>query len=438
MSHEEILEQSVKKPGRYVWVARVPFIAMAIVGITILLTLKWYGFNAVNVSLAAVGLLLTYAAMVYWVPHLRIREDQLGDNCYYLGFLFTLTSLGYALWQFSLSSDATEIIANFGIALASTIAGIMLRVFINQVRKDVLETERDARIALTETIVNMRVQLDEATIAMRAFCKRAEQITEDTIRNAASRSDEALASNTSKVGETTTTVLEHIDEAFSEFAENSKQLNQISSGTVKALKTLLTRIEKIDSPSDAIVRKLEPVIGVAERAANSLRERMQADELSIEKVASRFSELNERMEGAGEWIEAAGSGLAKVSEASMRATTAASNAAEQLAGLAQTTERAVREQERLAKEARESSERSFDALMESHNQVMRAMEQNLAAVSGALKTHAEAMTEEIARAHRMSTNTGTALADLADTVAARVKAHVDQAAVTSAEARVPS
>src|SRR5262245_5827177 len=89
-------------------------------------------------TLAIVVCLFAYAIGVSRVPRLRVRLDQAGDNAYYLGLLFTLTSMAFALYEFrgaSLSdagvsgrAGAEQIISNFGIALASTICGIFLRV----------------------------------------------------------------------------------------------------------------------------------------------------------------------------------------------------------------------------------------------------------------------------------------------------------------------
>jgi len=77
--------------------------------------------------------------VIYFSRNLRLRDDQSGDNLYYMGFLFTLTSLGVSLYQFSVERAAEEIVQNFGIAIASTITGIALRVVFNQMRRDPVE-----------------------------------------------------------------------------------------------------------------------------------------------------------------------------------------------------------------------------------------------------------------------------------------------------------
>ena len=39
----------------------------------------------------------SYALLALVTKRYRLREDKVGDNIYYLGFLFTLVSLAYAL-----------------------------------------------------------------------------------------------------------------------------------------------------------------------------------------------------------------------------------------------------------------------------------------------------------------------------------------------------
>ena len=55
--------------------------------------------RAVTVTLVA--LMGSYALAVVLLPLLHIRLDQAGDNAYYLGLLFTLASMAFALSQIS-------------------------------------------------------------------------------------------------------------------------------------------------------------------------------------------------------------------------------------------------------------------------------------------------------------------------------------------------
>ena len=102
--------------------------------------------------------------------------DLAGDNSYYLGLLFTLGSMAFALYDFRAEvqcpSNATgvqQIISNFGIALATTIVGIFLRVTLHQMRVDPADLEAMTRIELTEAADRLRATLDSVTTGLGRF-----------------------------------------------------------------------------------------------------------------------------------------------------------------------------------------------------------------------------------------------------------------------------
>ena len=108
-------------------------------------------FVAVAWTVGAMGF---YVLAVTVLGRLRIEPEAIGDNCYYLGFLLTLSSLSATLYQLTLSGEEAElmrsIIGGFGVALISTILGILLRVIFIQLRPDIvarLQEEADRNIA---------------------------------------------------------------------------------------------------------------------------------------------------------------------------------------------------------------------------------------------------------------------------------------------------
>ena len=56
-------------------------------------------------TLTIVLVMCAYAACSAFVPALRVRLDQAGDNAYYLGLLFTLTSMAVALYEFGVATS---------------------------------------------------------------------------------------------------------------------------------------------------------------------------------------------------------------------------------------------------------------------------------------------------------------------------------------------
>lgn len=415
------LDRSSRRTGRPTWYARAPFLVFALGGMGLLATLKYYEINPYLTAGISGLLIVIYGFAVGLLPILKIREDQLGDNCYYLGFLYTLTSLSWALWKFAEFNDIAEIISNFGIALFSTIIGIIARVFINQARMDTGQAERDARMALTETMVDFRLRLDDAVIAMRSFCAQTQQITGDAIKANAENANKALEESVARIGKTSNAVLARIEEAFEEFSTNTSKLNQVAAGTVLALEKLIDRLETMEPPSDLISKRLDAVMESAEKAGALLRERLEADERSISEAAQRMKDMEERLRSAAGWISSAGSGLGGVSDASMRAVNAAQAAAKQLAELTSTMASAISEQERLIASTRVNAETLNGGIIETQRKLAAEAKESLEALTGALRSHNEAMAGELDRARRMTSDTGTALADMTDALTRRVR-----------------
>src|SRR2546422_1277958 len=148
----------------------IVFLGSFVLGVAGYFLLRSLGFPQWVITGLLVGLMAVYAVAVVGMPRVRVRFDQAGDNAYYLGLLFTLVSMAFALYDFghqttSASGDkerlaAIKIIGDFGIALATTITGICLRVVLHQMRVDPADIERSTRIELAEASQRVKAVLD--------------------------------------------------------------------------------------------------------------------------------------------------------------------------------------------------------------------------------------------------------------------------------------
>lgn len=136
------------------------FMAFAIAGIIFIVTSKAFELHPFVVTGVPVAIMISYALMVAVARRLRLRDDQIGDNFYYMGFIYTLVSLGMSLYQYSSGQSVDDIVRNFGVAVASTIAGIILRIVFNQLRRDPIEFENVSRLDLAEASRRVRRELD--------------------------------------------------------------------------------------------------------------------------------------------------------------------------------------------------------------------------------------------------------------------------------------
>src|SRR6267142_1002392 len=78
----------------------IVFLLSVVLGVAAYSVLRFLHVPQWVVTSSLVGLMLLYAVGVASIPRLRVRLDQAGDNAYYLGLLFTLVSMAFALYAF--------------------------------------------------------------------------------------------------------------------------------------------------------------------------------------------------------------------------------------------------------------------------------------------------------------------------------------------------
>src|ERR1700736_2631871 len=159
-------------------------------GCAYIILAKLKGIEAFYVTFVPVSTMLGYALLISMARGLRLRDDQSGDNLYYMGFLFTLRSLGGALYQFTATHAAEEIVQNFGIAIGSTITGIGLRVIFNQMRRDPVDVERVMRLELADAARRGRRELDSTVVEFGYPRRSAQQAAADAFSHVTEKFDE--------------------------------------------------------------------------------------------------------------------------------------------------------------------------------------------------------------------------------------------------------
>ena len=93
------------------------FMVFAGLGFIAIFLAKSLGIDTMWVAAGAIGSMIAYAVIIGTRGTGRVRADQAGDNCYYLGLIYTLASLSYAIWTFDPTDTATTIVQGFGLSL---------------------------------------------------------------------------------------------------------------------------------------------------------------------------------------------------------------------------------------------------------------------------------------------------------------------------------
>ena len=291
----------------------VVFMAFVALGCVYILLAKLAGVGQFYVTFVPVGIMLAYAALIFLARNLRLRDDQSGDNLYYMGFLFTLTSLGVSLYQFSAEHAAEDIVQNFGIAIGSTIAGIGLRVVFNQMRRDPVEVERMMRLELAEAARRVRRELDSTVVEFGYHRRSAQQAAADSFKQVAERFDEIVAKfdvslkeitaqlaqpleaasrhSGDTLGELSKTLAASLGASAQQFgAETDKLAIRVRATAIK-LDEVIAKLGAIETPASSIKAGLEPIAQSISQSVESLSERSTSDATAIKDALATSTQV---------------------------------------------------------------------------------------------------------------------------------------------------
>ena len=278
------------------------FFAVVVFGSGYIIFSKVEGFGAFAVTAVPVLIMVGYAALL-GARLFRLRDDQSGDNLYYMGFLFTLTSLAVSLYQFSAAGSAEQIVQNFGIAIASTIAGITLRIMFNQMRRDPVETEAASRLELAEASRRVKRELESSILEFSYFRRTTQQsITDalDEVRESIGKAHDKFAGELEKLATSTSVPFEEstklsgatlaslnkrtveVLEVSRELVQEGEQLARNTTSIVQSIDALFARLTAHQTSEEAIGTQLIPMIERLSEAVDALNDNAQTQARTME------------------------------------------------------------------------------------------------------------------------------------------------------------
>ncbi|MBF5094110.1 hypothetical protein F1643_06035 [Azospirillum sp. INR13] len=246
------------------------------------------------ITAVPVVVLVAYVLIARFTRSYRLREDRIGDNAYYLGFLYTLTSLAMSLWQFgSRDADTRGIITNFGIALATTIAGVAARVILSQMRQDPVEVEREARMALSDAVSRLKGQLDNSVVDLNSFRRSTQQSLQEGMDEMAEKVNALLTEHAKKLEETTDSLAADLKKTLGDFSGEAASLNKAVGKTVAAVGRLADRVDAIRSPEDLLEQKIEPATQGIARIVETAERRVAGQAGQVEQLNAALASMVE-------------------------------------------------------------------------------------------------------------------------------------------------
>lgn len=366
------------------------------------------------IALGAIALMLAYAFLVTSSTIGKMREDQAGDNCYYLGLIYTLTSLAYAIFVYDPESTASAIVNGFGVALATTILGLVLRVFFNQSRLDIHELEGQTRLELIDAANEMKAQLAGVTNTFADFGHQLHQSMDELRAAAVDSVKEASERSIQAVEDLATVTSEGLTSQTVAFKDQVSELTEATTSSKKALERHAKSLEKLTEQQAASAENLEMVREAVE-ATKLMSEQVQAQQkataelqVAIDTVAKELASNTGKLgDAVGTSIssltsltEGMGKRIQEIEVAPKQTLDAALNAI-------------ARAAERLEETIRQTAAKQVE--------INQGVETSVQGVVRALAGHNEALDAELSKSRENVTKVHTALVDMTNDLREQVK-----------------
>jgi len=266
------------------------FASITIGGMIFIWSSKLMGWSLPIVTGVPLVLMAVYFIVSLAVAGFRLHNEQAGDNLYYMGFLFTLSSLGVSLYLFAGETSIETIVRNFGIAVTSTIAGVTLRILFNQMRRDPIDIERSVRHELAEMTRRVRTELDSSSREFSHYRRVSNQMLSEGF--------EEIARQAERNGQEINKILEMlakqavtpINDAAAQLTATTSQLSEIIGTFGSAVENVGKKLEEIRSPEDVVRAELAPAIAAIKEMSEAQLQPLRNIEAALDRMTESMGQ----------------------------------------------------------------------------------------------------------------------------------------------------
>lgn len=276
------------------------FLAAALAGATLLILSKFLNIPQLIITLLMVCVVLSYSVAVVIVGRLRLRLDQAGDNAYYLGLIFTLLSMAWALWEVGRAvrlqedgpvSVAELVIGDFGLALGTTLVGIVCRIVLHQMRIDPADVESASRAELAQAASGMVSEIKNLTNSFGEFVGRLQQKHQDHIDELVGTNKEILDELVNHVTGAASQSTKLLQQTTDSVSNSISSLEHSAEKTAKILDDAVAGLTSIEPPPTKLSRSFSNLVTKVDAIAAALSESSIVFESSVDRLSIASSQI---------------------------------------------------------------------------------------------------------------------------------------------------
>ncbi len=220
----------------------------------------------------------------------EVTDEKFADSCYYLGFIFTITSIIFSLFDLpNIGTKMQDIAVRFGAAMVSTVAGLVVRVYLVSFKKDVADAIKDAEDAVIDASQKFREQLVLANERLRDFQSAVDIAAKETVervnmqveslsRNHAEKLTAFFGDLTARNQEAFTDALTEVRAATMRLSKSVDNYSVAMGGNLGSIEAKVSafaeavtlRLQNTTFPDDYFVRQLEEPLRLVKEDAVAL------------------------------------------------------------------------------------------------------------------------------------------------------------------------
>lgn len=239
-------------------------------------------------------------------------DIQFADSCYYLGFIFTVSSIIFALFDIhDLDYSLTQILMRFGAAMLCTVIGLAVRVFLIGFKKTAkdhkVQMERDLSTGvehfgntinqITERLSYLANDIDNVGHRVnKTFTDVATQFAESA-DNKMAEVQEALEEVKSKQIEQLTNAIEQYNDQINEsMKETQKEQTTLAETLAKARNELVISLELQKNQLNDIFKESQAITTGHLNNSNEAHLAMMAEaQQSMSTIYQEYARMMEKM-----------------------------------------------------------------------------------------------------------------------------------------------
>ncbi len=208
----------------------------------------------------------------------EVTDEKFADSCYYLGFIFTITSIIFSLFDLpNIGTKIQDIAVRFGAAMVSTVIGLGVRVYLVNFKRDVADAIQDAENAVIDASQKFQEQLLIVFERLCDFEFKINNAAKATVDNVNTQVEILSKNHADKLSEFFIDLTDRNQDAFTNALEEVKtaslRLSDSVDGYSEGMRSNLKSVEnKVTAFTEGITNRLKTTTFPDEYFAKHLEE----------------------------------------------------------------------------------------------------------------------------------------------------------------------